>query len=140
MIVANAIQNILSKPGPRVQTPPKTLQKHSEYGKKPKYLQKVQDEIQQENQIIADIAREQQETLHANDPKTNLLDENEKQDLLQKLKVKWDEVNKAYQAMTHVVKPDTITKRKQKEHYEETLAQLEKDIKLLSTKYVFVKE
>lgn len=58
----------------------------------------------------------------------------ERENLLAALKEKWDDTNRRYQLITHMTKLDTIGKVRRKERYEEELAQLEKDISMLSQK------
>lgn len=62
---------------------------------------------------------------------TQVLTEEERAEMLAALKQKWDETNRQYQKITHMVKLDTCGKVRRKEEYERTLAQLEKDIALL---------
>ncbi len=52
----------------------------------------------------------------------------ERAELLAHLKVKWSSVNSAYQKMTFTL--DTPAKQKRKEHYERTLAEIEKDVQV----------
>lgn len=54
--------------------------------------------------------------------------EEERQTLLAQLKAKWDHVNAQYQKITHLVLLDTTGQVRRKENFENTLAQLEKDI------------
>ena len=66
------------------------------------------------------------------------MDEKEKEELLSALKAKWNHINESYQKMTFTL--DTPAKRSRKENYEADLAQLEKDIQMLSRKNVFVSD
>lgn len=69
-----------------------------------------------------------------------LMSDEEKDVLVRQLKVKWDDVNKAYQSSSvlSLASLDTIGKVKRKEMYEAQLAQIEKDIEKLSKKTVYV--
>lgn len=67
-----------------------------------------------------------------------LLPDNERQELIEALKKKWEIVHKEYQEITHIQKIDTIGKKHKKERCEAELAQLEKDIKKLAKNYIFV--
>ena len=55
------------------------------------------------------------------------------------MKDKWEKINHEYQQMTHLVYLDTISKVKRKEHFENSLLRLEKDIEKLSKKHVFIR-
>ena len=59
---------------------------------------------------------------------------------MRNLKLKWDDVNKLYQASSvlSLESLDMIGKVKRKEQYEAQLAQIEKDIEKLSKKSVYV--
>lgn len=54
--------------------------------------------------------------------------EEEKEELLYKLKLKWESVNREYQKITHLVNLDTIGQVRRKETMENELKQLESDI------------
>jgi len=64
------------------------------------------------------------------------LSEEERQELLVGLKLKWAEVNEKSQKMTFTL--DTPAKRQRKERYEEQLMQFEKDIEMLSRKNIYI--
>ena len=59
---------------------------------------------------------------------------------MRNLKLKWDDVNKLYQASSvlSLESLDTIGKVKRKEQYEAQLAQVEKDIEKLSKTTIYV--
>lgn len=67
-----------------------------------------------------------------------LLEDSERQQLIEALKKKWEVVHKEYQQITHIQKIDTIGKKTKKESCEKELAQLEKDIQKLSKNFIFV--
>jgi ribosome recycling factor len=67
-----------------------------------------------------------------------LLPDQERKDLIDALKKKWEIVHKEYQEITHISKIDTIGKKSKKERCEAELAQLEKDIQKLTKNYIFV--
>lgn len=54
------------------------------------------------------------------------------------MKQKWNEINKKYQAMTHVRLVDTTGLKRRKEGYEQELKEIENDIKKLNKAYIFV--
>ena len=60
------------------------------------------------------------------------MNENEREALINKLKGRWDEVNKTYQKICHRTNNTTIGDIKRKEAQEADLKQLEDDIELLS--------
>lgn len=111
-----------------------------DYGKVPEYLSTVKKEIQAEKEYIAAAMDQERAMFEEGQPKMRLLPEEERQDLLNKLKLKWEAVNKNYQGMTHIVSLDTIGKVRRKEEYESQLQQLEKSIEKLSKKFVFVQD
>jgi len=130
-LVANAVENILAVPGQRTNKPPQYLKK-KDYGMVPEYLIHVKQDIQEEKRVIEEYFNEQRDNIEKVDGDT--LPPAERRDLLRKLKMKWAEVNKRYQKIAHNTLLDTIGKVKRKEVLEKTLSQLEKDIKLLSSK------
>lgn len=123
-IVSNAVENILAAPKLPVSTDKDYLKKRN-YGKVPKYLQKIKGEIEDEYQLVREMQIEEEADL---DRQKFLMDEKEKGELIAALKKKWEVVHKEYQEITHIQKIDTIGKKKKKETCEHQLAQLEKDI------------
>merc|ERR1719326_625319 len=103
-----------------------------DYGKVPEYLQHVKRDIEEEKRAINEYFNMERSNMAVaeGDP----LPQSERNDLLRKLKMKWGEVNKRYQKIAHNTLLDTIGKVKRKEILEKELSQLEKDIKLLSSK------
>merc|ERR550534_1175591 len=135
-IKANLLSSILQEPKKMQPQNECEVQKHAEYGKVPEYLETVKKEVQDEYNYIKEMDSSK-ESAHAGDVK--LLPEEDKQNLLQQLKEKWELINHEYQTITHLVKLDTIGKVRRKERYEADLAQLEKDIEKISKKYVLIK-
>ena len=105
--------------------------KKADYGKVPEYLKHVKQDIEEEMRVIDEYFSANKE--EPEDEGEYLSDE-ERADLIEKLKQKWDETNKKYQKITHIVKLDTIGKVRRKEALEKELDQLVKDIRLLSQK------
>mgnify|MGYP001496963821 CR=1 FL=1 len=154
-VVANAVENILSststfipsssvhpnklthshrkkKTVPRREAAPSVnYMKKADYGKVPEYLSHVKKDIEEEMRVIDEYFSEDKQ--EPEDEGEYLSDE-ERADLIEKLKQKWDETNKKYQKITHIVKLDTIGKVRRKEALEKELDQLVKDIRLLSQK------
>ena len=106
-VLANAVENMLSQPKV-VQEPVKYTQK-KDYGKTPKYLENIKDNMQREyDHIKALHAREEEER----DQEKFVLSEEEVRILREGLKKKWDIVNKEYQQITHISKLDTVGLRR----------------------------
>jgi len=139
-ITANAVEAILAVPGHRArvtQGEPQYTQK-ADYGKVPAYLSDVKNEISMENEMIQQyLAQENGYGGEDNygDEGGEEMEENERLDLLDALKTKWDSVQCKYQKMCHMVKLDTIGKVRRKEQMETELSQLEKDIGSLEGGY-----
>merc|ERR1719277_2808802 len=120
-VVANAVETILSGPK-RVSDIPKDFLKKEDYGKVPKYLAHVKKDIEAEQEYIRTIVQPRREL---NQPQVQPIDENERTELMDRLKEKWDAVNTDYQTMTHIM-PNTVGQRKRKNKYETELSQIEK--------------
>jgi len=91
-IVSNAVENILAAPKLPVSTDKDYLKKKN-YGKVPKYLQKIKAEIEDEYQLVREMQIEEEADL---DRQKFLMDENEKQELIAALKKKWEVVHKEF--------------------------------------------
>ena len=79
------------------------------YGKRPEYLDQVENEIKEEQEYIRSVMM--QEDMYAQtQPKMRLLSEEDRLTLLDQLKSKWETINQQYQLSTHVVDLDTIGK------------------------------
>lgn len=105
-----------------------------DYGQVPKYLFKVKDEIEREKEIIQNCVKEnaRREGELVDEPIYEILDENERQELINALKAKWDHVNSKYQKICHRVMLDSLGELRRKESQEAELQQLEDDIERLS--------
>jgi hypothetical protein len=112
--------------------------KKEDFGKTPAYLASVKGEIAAEKAYIRQVLQAEQEEAQKYQPKTHVLPEEDRVQLLTQLKVKWETVNKQYQTTTHMVTLDTMGKVRRKEQYEGELQQIEKSIEKLSKPYVFV--
>lgn len=133
-IVANAVENILAAPKVK-ENSKKDYTKKKDYGKTPKYLQKIKKEIDQEYELVREMQMEDEQQ---KDRDKFLLPDDEREELIAALKKKWEVVHKTYQEITHVQKIDTVGLRRKKETCEQELKQLEKDIEKLSKKFIFV--
>lgn len=103
----------------------------SDYGKIPKYIQRIKKDIEEENEYLVAVKREQEA---AERSKRRLLSTEERSSLLNSLKIKWEEVNAEYQQITHMTVLDTLSKVRRKERFEVELKQIEKDMDLLNRK------
>ena len=83
--------------------------KKADYGTVPKYLDDVKQEIAGEEEYIRTMMQ-QQSQMYSSQPTMRLLSEEDRLQLLNNLKNKWETVNKSYQLSTHVVDLDTIGK------------------------------
>ena len=125
-IVSNATQAIIQEPK-RLKEETSFLEKET-YGKVPEYLQKVQEDVQREKSIIAKCINEQSTEGGAEETEYEMMGVDERQQLINSLKKKWDEVNSLYQKICHTSLGDV----KRKEAQEKELQQLEDDIQKLS--------
>ena len=105
----------------------------------PPYLSKIKQEINDEYEYIRSM---QQQQADEGPEGMRLMVDDERSELVQSLKSKWDAVNKTYQSSSvlSLASLDTIGKVKRKEMYEAQLSQIEKDIEKLSKKQVYVME
>eukprot|EP01064_Diplonema_japonicum_P030820 TRINITY_DN5327_c5_g1_i1.p1 TRINITY_DN5327_c5_g1~~TRINITY_DN5327_c5_g1_i1.p1 ORF type:complete len:259 (+),score=34.95 TRINITY_DN5327_c5_g1_i1:53-829(+) len=128
-VIANAVDNIMMAPKrPKPESIPATQLKN--YGKVPSYLTRVKNEIKSENEHLA----------HLHGPgsyeRMYEIPEEDKNDLIKKMKEKWEAVHRQYLAITFSL--DTISKVQRKEALEAELEQLEKAIAKMSKKIIYV--
>ena len=140
-ITANAVEAILAVPRSDKPPEPDYLQK-VDYGKTPAYLDVVKQEIQRENDMIEAYVKDQMGYTNSDDLSlTEELDIDERNDLIDALKTKWDFVNAKYQQITHNVTLDTVGKITRKETMEKQLKALEADISKLEKPYpIYIKQ
>lgn len=132
-IVSNAVEIIL-KPAKKMPEGKDPLKKKN-YGKTPEYLQKVKADIEEEYTTLRQLKEEQQ---YEEEKQKFLMSPDEIAELKEGLKRKWEAVNKEYQMITHIRKPDTQGLKRKKETCEKELGQIEKDMALLDKPFVFV--
>ena len=135
-IKSNAIEQVRSKP-PVKSTSDVDYLKKPDYGKVPPYIRKIKKQIADEYAYI----QAQKEQENNNIPQgMRQLPEEERVELIEMLKSRWDEVNKVYQttSVLSLKSLDSIGKIKRKEMYEAQLAQIERDIEKLSKRVVYV--
>lgn len=138
-IVSNATQAIIQEPKKLKEKEESFLEKDT-YGKIPNYLYKVKQDIQREKELIEEYIKQQNHDHHANGSngiceagiEYEIMDEEERKNLIRSLKMKWDEVNAQYQKICHRVTIDSLGDIKRKEMQEAELQQLEDDIQRLS--------
>jgi len=132
-IIANAVENMLAQP--KVIEEPRKFVEKKEYGKVPKYLENIKDQMNREYEHIKAVHIQEEEEM---DREKFLMSDEELRILREGLKKKWDIVNKEYQQITHISKLDTVGLRRKKEECEKQLAQIEKDLEKLNKAYIFV--
>jgi hypothetical protein len=94
----------------------------------PAYLTQVKEEIRKENDMIERYIRQQMGEVERPLESYEEMSPEERRDLINKLKDKWDHTNSMYQKQTHLVKLDTYGQVRRKEEFENLLSQLERDI------------
>jgi len=129
-ITANAVEAILQVPRV-VESGELNYMKKEDFGKVPTYLYQVQEEIRRENEMIDKYVKEQMGEVEEEPEQFEEMSEEERLELLNALKAKWDDVNAKYQRITHLVRLDTQGQMRRKEYLETTMTGLEKDIERL---------
>ena len=130
-IKCNALEIILTEPTSKGKKEVNYLKKES-YGKVPDYLHQVKDEVMKEKDLIEGIVKDKMKENTDTLQNCYEMDEEERRNLINMLKTRWDEVNQKYQKICHKTNHDTIGDIKRKETQETELKQLENDIELLS--------
>lgn len=125
-ITANAVENILAQPK-NVRGAAVDYRSKADFGKVPAYLAQVKAEVQMEEDFIRSM-NQREPAAHAGDEGL-LMDDAEREDLVDQLKTKWDETNKIYQLHLNV---DSIGSKRRKENLERELKEIESNIELLS--------
>ncbi|ETO21508.1 Enkurin [Reticulomyxa filosa] len=113
--------------------------KHSEFGKVPKYLEKIKVQAEDESKKFDELIKTKEQQKMAMS-EIQLLSEAERVKILENLQKRFKEVNREFQQTTHLTQLDTLTKVRRKENYERELAQLQKDIEKMSMKHVYVRQ
>jgi len=132
-VVANAVETILAAPKKVSQGAKDYLQKE-DFGKVPKYLLNVKQDIEAEYEYIRQLQEQESEALAS---QVKPMPEEERLQLIAGLKAKWESVNTEYQATTHLTTLEEGGKRK-KEKHEAELQQIEKDIEKINRKNIMV--
>ncbi len=111
--------------------------KKKEYGQVPSYLSRVKQDIEAERDYILHMLDQEQMEAEAASGQTREMTDEERAELLEALKTKWDEVNARFQVIAHrkiSTSNSTIGEIRWKETCEKQMAQLEADIKRLSVR------
>lgn len=133
-IVSNAVETILAQPK-KAASGTKDFLNKEDYGKTPKYLTHIKNDIDNEFQYIKALQEQQLELTRS---RVQPMEEAERLQLIEGLKARWESVNHDYQSITHLTTLDTVGKIKKKEKYEAELSQIEKDIERLNKKNIVV--
>jgi len=137
-IKKNAIDAILKSTKKKNKQEMRYVEK-PEYGKVPEYLREVKSDIEKEKQFIEQML-EKSKAASETEQKSRVMDESEKEELLDALKLKWQDVNEKYQKISHIVNHDTIGKKLRKEQYEAEMDELEAAIRKLSKGTVLISD
>ena len=128
-ITSNAVDVILKVPIKTMVLEPDYINKE-DFGKVPEYLKDVKKEIISENELIDDFVRQQMEDLQDRPEYVTELPEDTRSVLIEKLKSKWDAVNKKYQVLCmHTIYEGG--KKAQKEGFEKEMNGIESDLEKL---------
>jgi len=127
-IVANAVETILSAPK-KTSVEVKDYLKKEDYGKVPRYLTQVKNDIDAEYEYIRQL---EQQRMDEEASSIRGIDDEERLALIAGLKQKWEQQNTEYQRETHKLKIESMGEIKRKEKNEALLQLYEKDIEKLS--------
>lgn len=133
-VVANAVETILAAPK-KVTSATKDYLQKDDFGKVPKYLQQIKQDINAEYEYIQ-MLQEQDDAMRTD--QIAQMPEDERLKLIEGLKAKWESVNTQYQGATHLTVLDSAGKIYRKERDEAQLAQIEKDIEKLNRKNICI--
>jgi len=133
-VVANAVETILAAPKV-VTSQAKNYLSKEDYGKVPKYLKNIKQDIEAEYDYIAMLQDEEEQE---NNARMMPMPEPERLKLLDGLKAKWESVNTEYQGATHMTQLNGAGAKYRKEKWEAELSQIEKDIEKLNRKGILV--
>lgn len=130
-VTANAVEAILMVPKTTVKPELNYLEKE-DYGQVPEYLGHVKEEVKRENEMIEQYINEQMGTTYKEPDRYEEMSEEEREELIYRLKMKWTEINTKYQRITHLVQLDTLGQVRRKEQLEAALKNIEADIEKIS--------
>jgi hypothetical protein len=130
-VTANAVEAILMVPK-TTQKPQLNYLEKEDYGQVPEYLGHVKEEVKRENEMIEQYINEQMGTTYQEPDRYEEMSEDEREELIYRLKIKWTEINTRYQRITHLVDLDTLGQVRRKEQLENALKNIEADIEKIS--------
>jgi hypothetical protein len=131
-VKANAVDVIKSTA--RKKAPPEPpAHHHSDFGKTPKYLQRIKSQVADEYNYVNEMNKSQ---VSSEEPRLRLMTENEKRELINGLRSKWEDIHKMYQSLTFNI--DTVTKTQRKEGLEAQMEVIEKALAKLSKRSIYV--
>ena len=130
-VTANAVEAILMVPKNTAKPELNYLEKE-DYGQVPEYLKHVKEEVKRENEMIEQYINEQMGTTFQEPDRYEEMSEEEREELLYQLKMKWNQINSQYQRITHLVNLDTLGQVRRKEQLENALKSIEADIEKIS--------
>ena len=113
----------------------KDMLKKKTYGKTPKYLTNIKNEIEDEYNLVREMQIEEQAE---EDRRKYLMPDEERKELIAALKKKWEVLHIEYQKESHYRKLDTMGKASRKCNLEKEMEQIEKDIRKLTKNYIFI--
>lgn len=115
---------------------PKKYVNKKDYGKTPKYLEKIKSEIDEEYKLVKEMQQQEEEM---KEKEKFLVSDEERKQLTDALKKKWEVLHHEYEGLiTRVTKINPLGLKTQKENLEKEMAQIEKDIEKISRNYIFV--
>ena len=104
------------------------------FGEVPNYLTNIKNSINEEIEFFKKMKEEEK----FNRRTKILMGEDEKKEIREKLKKKYEEVNNQYQKITHIKKVTSLGMKKKKIFWEKLLSQIEKDLVLMNRKIIYV--
>ena len=129
-ITANAVSAILAVPQVPREEAADYLRKE-DFGKVPAYLGMVKAEIEEEEALIDSFVAMQMKEYEDTPELCDEMDHGERDVLVNKLKTKWDAVNKKYQVLTmHTMFEGQ--RKERKEVYEKQMSAIEADLEKLT--------
>ena len=137
-ITANAVEAILAVPKQQEIDEADYLKK-ADYGKVPKYLKQVKAEINAENELIDSYVANQMKSYEDAPEMCEELDEEERLTLIEKLKTKWEAINKQYQKLCMHTQYEGHHKER-KERYEKEMDEVEQSLDTLSRGPVMISQ
>lgn len=136
-VTTNAVDAILALPRSKPKQDQPNWTTRPGFGKKPQYLSEIKRAIEAEHEYIQSLIDQKAMDEEEETKPMRELTQGERQELVDALKAKWGEVNRAYQRVTWKrMSPATasIGDIRWKENCERQMAQIEKDIERLSVR------